>query len=397
MKPNWEALPVSQVTTKLSSGATPTGGESSYQKTGIPLIRSMNVRDGVFAWKELAYIDDRQAAKLENVCVEKNDVLLNITGASVARVCRVPESVLPARVNQHVMIVRAGRNLDSKFLEHQLLFRKPDLLKLAGSGATREAITKAAFEKVTLVLPPLEEQRRIADILDRAETLRAKRRAALAHLDELTRAFFLSTFGDPIRNSKGFGTKKLIELVDPSRGISYGIVQRGEDVDDGVPILRIGDIVDGSISGGKVKLVGSEIAGQYARTILRGGEVVISIRGSVGRCAVVPASFAGGNISRELALLPVVSGFSVDFLVDLLRCAPVQTRIAGGIKGVAQRGINLADLRELPIIQPSQADLVQYEAGKHRIKGLESHCQQSLAQLDTLFQSLQHRAFRGEL
>ena len=104
------------LTTKIGSGATPKGGDSAYKKSGTPLIRSMNVRDGHFSEKGLAYIDDEQAGKLNNVIVREGDVLLNITGASVARVCRAPKYMDEARVNQHVSIIRVDGSLSPQFL-----------------------------------------------------------------------------------------------------------------------------------------------------------------------------------------------------------------------------------------------------------------------------------------
>ena len=91
----WNVSDLGQLTIKIGSGATPKGGKEAYQTDGISLIRSMNVHNGKFEYKELAHISDEQAARLENVAVEKNDVLLNITGASVARSCVVPTNVLP--------------------------------------------------------------------------------------------------------------------------------------------------------------------------------------------------------------------------------------------------------------------------------------------------------------
>ena len=118
------------------------------------------MHDGEFRTKNLAYIDDEQADKLSNVVVIENDVLLNITGASVARVCRVPNSVLPARVNQHVMIVRPNKSLNAVYLERLLLSAemKNKLLSVGSSGATREAITKASAENLLIPVPPIKVQ-----------------------------------------------------------------------------------------------------------------------------------------------------------------------------------------------------------------------------------------------
>ena len=112
----WSEGALGTHTSKIGSGATPLGGEAAYKKDGIALIRSMNVRDGHFFQHGLAFIDDQQAARLDGVVVEPDDVLLNITGASVARVCRAPRDVLPARVNQHVAIIRPTNGLDQRFL-----------------------------------------------------------------------------------------------------------------------------------------------------------------------------------------------------------------------------------------------------------------------------------------
>lgn len=153
------------LTTKIGSGATPKGGDSSYKVSGTPLIRSMNIRDGHFLGKGLVYIDDDQAGKLDNVVVREGDVLLNITGASVARVCRAPKHMDGARVNQHVSIIRSIGLLSNEFLEAFLLMppTKTRLLTIAESGATRQAITKAQIEELLIPVPSLEKQLQFAE------------------------------------------------------------------------------------------------------------------------------------------------------------------------------------------------------------------------------------------
>lgn len=146
--PSNTSVRLGDVASKIGSGATPRGGDSAYKSEGIPLIRSMNVRDGAFSNKGLAFIDDEQASKLDNVIVEANDVLLNITGASVARVCIAPGDMNGARVNQHVAIIRCDDSLLPEFLEAFLLLPsiKAKLLNIAEAGATRQAITKAQIQ-----------------------------------------------------------------------------------------------------------------------------------------------------------------------------------------------------------------------------------------------------------
>ena len=148
--------------TKIGSGATPRGGDSAYKDAGIPLIRSMNVRDGFFDRKGLAFLDIEQAEGLRNVVVQGRDVLLNITGASVARVSLAPLELAGARVNQHVAIIRPKEEVVPEFLEAFLLLpsSKSDLLRIAEAGATRQAITKAQIEEFEVPILPLAEQKK---------------------------------------------------------------------------------------------------------------------------------------------------------------------------------------------------------------------------------------------
>ena len=165
----WEKHRLSKLTLKIGSGATPRGGRESYVNEGIALIRSMNVYDGKFIFKDLAYLTNVQAEKLNNVIVESDDVLLNITGASVSRCCIVPQIILPARVNQHVSIIRCKKHLLSPIFLNQLLITSEfkSLLQKIGesSGATRQAITKNQIEELTIPLPPLSLQNEFADFV----------------------------------------------------------------------------------------------------------------------------------------------------------------------------------------------------------------------------------------
>ena len=164
----WDTDTCKNLTSKIGSGATPKGGRESYGIEGISLIRSMNIYNNRFEYKDLAYITNEQADKLSNVTIEENDVLLNITGASVARCCVVPKGVIPARVNQHVAIVRCQDRLLPEFLCN--MFTENNYQRLLWSiatsgGATREAITKQQIEDLILIVPPIELQRQFVDFV----------------------------------------------------------------------------------------------------------------------------------------------------------------------------------------------------------------------------------------
>ena len=162
----WKEYKLKDLTSKIGSGATPRGGSNSYFEEGISLIRSQNVLDFKFSKSGLAFIDDVQANELRNVIVAENDILLNITGDSVARCCLAPINYLPARVNQHVSIIRIiPEKSDFRFIFYYLQYLKPELLISAEIGATRNAITKAMIEEIDISLPELPEQNIIASFL----------------------------------------------------------------------------------------------------------------------------------------------------------------------------------------------------------------------------------------
>lgn len=188
---------LSDICLKIGSGATPTGGKSAYLMKGISLIRSQNVLDISFAEDGLAYISDEQARKLQNVEILEGDILLNITGDSVARVCIVPNHILPARVNQHVAIIRVDKTkADNNYILYSLIKSKKTLLALASAGSTRNALTKKMIEEFEVFLPSLAEQKRIASILSSLDDKIAVNRRICANLEAQAQALFKSWFVD---------------------------------------------------------------------------------------------------------------------------------------------------------------------------------------------------------
>lgn len=154
----WRMGTLGEVCSKLGSGATPKGGKESYCLEGISLIRSTNVLDYQFLYEDLAKINEAQAKALDGVTIESKDVLFNITGVSVARCCMVPDDVLPARVNQHVMIVRPLQKSMAYYLLCTLCYPdvKNRLLGISQAGSTREAITKDEMERFKIIVPAQE-------------------------------------------------------------------------------------------------------------------------------------------------------------------------------------------------------------------------------------------------
>ncbi|MEN5380625.1 restriction endonuclease subunit S [Sphingobacterium kitahiroshimense] len=174
----WEVKRLNALCLKIGSGSTPSGGNESYKSEGISLIRSLNIHQNKFKYKDLAFIDDKQADKLKNVIVEENDVLFNITGASVCRTTVVPSNVLPARVNQHVAILRFDKQHVVPFFAVRLLSNSTmnrHLYAIATQGgATREAITKEQLQKLEIIVPPIHLQEEFAKKIEIINQLKAQ-------------------------------------------------------------------------------------------------------------------------------------------------------------------------------------------------------------------------------
>jgi type I restriction enzyme S subunit len=206
MAGEWTTIRLGDVCFKIGSGATPRGGSRVYPgHAEVALIRSQNVYNDGFHRDGLVFITPEHANELENVEVVPGDVLLNITGDSVARCCQVDDSVLPARVNQHVAIIRPNpTTLDPRFLRYLLV--SPDiqarLLSWARSGGTRNALTKGMIESLKVLVPvDVDEQRAIAHILGTLDDKIELNRRMNETLEAIARALFKSWFVDfePVR------------------------------------------------------------------------------------------------------------------------------------------------------------------------------------------------------
>ena len=204
---SWQLATLKSITTKIGSGATPTGGQATYQATreNFAFVRSQNVFDRAFSEGGLAFISDEQAGFLKSAALQPDDLLLNITGDGVtfARACRVPRSILPACVNQHVSIIRVDRSkVDPGYVLSYLTC--PEIkpyIESFNAGGSRRAITKAHIESFVISIPPLNVQRQIAELLDGLDDRISLLRETNATLEAIALALFKSWFVDfdPVR------------------------------------------------------------------------------------------------------------------------------------------------------------------------------------------------------
>ena len=282
----WETVRLADVCSKIGSGPTPQGGSGVYVESGTSFIRSQNVYNLHFSYNGLAFIDDNSAQKLKGVTVNELDVLLNITGDSVARTCIVPKNVIPARVNQHVAIIRVFQErINPYFLNYYLAspFMQSFMLGLAvGKGTSRNAMTKEMIENFEVPCPSLEVQNKIVSILKDIDLLIENNQKQIKLLEEAAQRLYKEWFielrfpghedvkivdGVP----EGWEKVRLIDIAD----VQYGFAFEGSLFNSkgmGKPIVRIRNIPDSSTN----DYTTEEAPERY---IVRNGDIVVGMDG----------------------------------------------------------------------------------------------------------------------
>lgn len=302
-------------------------------------------------------------------------------------------------------VIRPERTVLGEFLYHflnQVSFRADAKTRMTGAVGHKR-VPKELIEDLSIPLPPLEEQQRIVAILDGAfEGLDRARANAEANLQN-ARELFESALGAGLtRDAGGWRTAELKDLVEPDCTLSYGIVQPGEEYAGGLPIVRPTDLGEREIGLSGLKRIDPAIASGYARTSLKGREVLLCVRGSTGVVAMASEELAGANVTR--GIVPV--RFNPKLLKQRLGyfqflSGPVQSQIRAGTYGAALMQINIRDLRLIKMLVPplDQQDTVldRLENLSEQIDRTVLHYQLKLQQIIELRQSLLHKAFAGEL
>ena len=286
-----------------------------------------------------------------------------------------------------VKVLKPKAGLDAKFLYHYLR-----QIKLPDGGYDRHF---KYLKRETVPLPPLEEQRRIAAILDQAETLRTQRRTALALLDSLTQSLFLDMFGDPVANPKGL---PICELQRLCTRITDGTHQSPAWQKSGIPFLFISNIVEGQINFDTHKFISADTHAELTkRCPIEIGDVLYTTVGSYGNAAVVSTKelFA---FQRHIAhIKPDRSKLDSRFLAAMIQSPGVRQQVDKVAKGIAQKTVNLADLKGLSVFWPPLPLQQTFATRIAAIEALKATHRRALAALDALFASLQQRAFTGAL
>lgn len=267
-------------------------------------------------------------------------------------------------------------------------------LGLAGmnKSAAIPGLNREDVYRLGIKLPTLGDQRRIAAILDHADALRAKRRQVLAHFDDLTQSIFYEMFG-----RRSDAVEQLCALVDSAERIGYGVVQPGDDVEGGVPLIRVADLVDGRVSRRDLKRISPAVEGRHRRSRIQGNEILVSTVGRIGAVSVVGPEDVGSNIARAVARVPISDAATRAYVAAYLQTETPQRYFKSEIRAVAQPTLNIRDLAAVNIPVPPLELRRKYAL---RISQTAAQCLQidrAVAVHDELFASLQSRAFKGEL
>ncbi len=344
------------------------------------------------------FVSKETSRKYSRSIIQPSDVLLSIAG-TIGRSCVVPRHLPEMNCNQAVCVIRPNRNtLEPNFLNYWLA--SSDAKKQMARGKATGVISNfnlTLARDIQIPLPPLSEQKRIADILDRAEGLRSKRRASLALLDELTQSIFLDMFGDPVSNPKGWEMCILNDICEEISDINHKMPKA---VSTGVPFVSAKDLTnDGRLSFENVKYISQMDFEDYSRkSCPKKGDIIYSrIGANLGKARIVDVDFPFLASYSCCIIRPIETLVSRLFLCYLMDSPFMLKQAHRGVRAIGVPDLGLGEIKQFNIILPPRELQRSFEDRifqLHSIKSINLRC---LSQIDCYFASLQHRAFRGEL
>ncbi len=371
---------------------------------------------GDFTYIDLSAIDQQQklisgpaimpmseAPSRARQLVATGDVLVSTVRPNLNAVAQVPPSLDGATASTGFCVLRPSEGqLDGRYLFHWIQSGRfiDEMVRLA-TGASYPAVSDKIVKASCLPLPPIEEQRRIAAILDAADALRAKRRQAIAKLDSLTQAIFIDMFGDPLTNPKGWAANHTLkDVADARSGITKGR-KTGDAQLTTVPYLAVVNVQDGFIEMEPLKSIDATDK-ELERYRLVHGDILLTEGGDpdkLGRGAVwtapVDPCIHQNHVFRVRVTDEKVTPEFLSRLLGSTRGKRYFLRMAKQTTGIAS--INMTQLRNFPILEPPLSLQKEYLSRTADVDQQRALVDRSATELDQLFASLQQRAFRGEL
>ena len=307
----------------------------------IPLVRIRDVKRG---FSETYYSGEYPPEYI----LHAGDLLIGMDGEfNIAR-WKSKEALL----NQRVCKISAKDGVCEEYLRF-VLSKELKAIENRTAFVTVKHLSAKELNKLEIDVPDLLEQERVSESLARIEEIITKRQKEIQKLDDLIKARFVELFGDPVDNPMGWSTKQLQELVTDDCTISYGIVQTGDDQEDGVPVFRPVDIVNHIPVRSELKKTTEEISNKYKRTILKGREMLITVRANIADTCIVGEEFAGCNVGRGIVPIRTKeTEIILEFLKYQIDSKHLNDNIKALAKGITLIQLNMEDLREVTLIVP---------------------------------------------
>ena len=379
MKEGWRYEKLDDLGT-IVTGATPsTNDESNYfpkeycfvKPSDLPLngVGSIHETENYVSSKGLSVSRPLPAGSVLTTCIGT----IGKVGLLLQEGC----------TNQQINAVIPNNKINSRYLAYALLSIRKQLEFIANAPVV-PIINKKSFSKIHIGYPPKPTQLSIVSELDKLNELIRIKKEQLKDYDTLAQSIFYEMFGDPVENEKGWEVKELIETVIPECKISYGIVQPGEHVEDGVPIVRPVDMLQTFISKDGLKKTTKEISNSYNRTILTGKELLICVRGTTGVVSLVDESLKGANVTRGIA--PLLFSMDVErwFMYYQIKTPSVRGVISSLTRGIALKQINMSDLRKIQVILPPLPLQHSFAQKIEQIEQQKAAIQKTITDLETL-------------
>lgn len=381
MREGWEYKKLGDVC-QVVTGSTPKTNISEYWDGNYPWVTPAELKGDVYISDTARHITEEAIAHTNLTLLPIGTVLLS----SRAPIGKVAITTIEMYCNQGFKNLICSDAINNKYL-YLWLSGKTEYLNSLGRGATFKEISRTIVENVIIPLPPLSIQKSIVTELDKINELIRLKREQLKDYDNLAQSIFYEMFGDPVENEKGWEVKKLIETVVLECTISYGIVQPGDGVEDGIPVVRPIDLTGTFVSTNNLKKTTEKISSSYSRTILTGKELLVCVRGTTGVCSLVTDELKGCNVTRGIT--PLLFNDNTDrwFMYYQFQMPQIKCIIADYTKGITLKQINMADFRKIPVILPPLPLQQLFAQRIELIEKQKAEIKSTIADLETLLAS----------
>ncbi len=369
----------------------------------VPFVRGGDIADGRVLVDQLRTISDQVSRQYRRTLLQGGELLISLVGQP-GQVAVAPPELAGANIARQVGLIRLSQRALPDFVSYFL--QSPDGTAGLGArtgGSVQQVINLSDLRQVLVPTPAREEQQRLVDLLDKAFSVIATAKANVEKNLQNTREWSARQLAAALGAASAGGRSDTMEkLVAPSCTLSYGIVQPGDEVSGGLPVVRPVDLGGKTVYVDGLKRINPALARSYARTTLEGNDLLLCVRGTTGTVAMADPALAGANVTRGIVPIrfdPQTISQALGYY--LLRSEPVQAQIRAKTYGTALMQINIGDLRKIVIAFPpleKQAALVgQLDAIQEAADRLADVYARKLAALDELKHSLLHQAFAGGL